>query len=378
MRRLAGLPRCEDFWSLIFLASVLGYDVWVRHDNFRDVWPHHQSFWSVVTSTAIGAGIWAGVGAGIGAAVLTVLIVIIINAGMLPRPRLAEFSVTSLTNLAALLVGSRRPALRAEWRAYVAGESGHDPATLAHDPARERAPARAAGRPVVIVAYLVGLAAMLGGFAFFLGPVVFPALRTTSRQMLPFVLPGFPEWWLVGALGGAAVVTLERAVRSASFRSRLQDISVSGLTDLAALLAGHRRPELRDEWHAHLGGESGHDPITWPNVRQALGFVAAAIKLRLADAADAAWTPADAILKSRKLSNLVVFGPTALAALFILRRLGTLGVLTSAESIVAIGGALYALIRIGRWWRNVKPPEPKARCVAETDDVDQDRPTAEG
>jgi hypothetical protein len=50
-----------------------------------------------------------------------------------------------------------------------------------------------------------------------------------------------------------------------------------------------------------------------------------------------------------------------LAALFILRHLGTLGVLTSAESIAAIGGALCGLIRIGRWWRDVKPPDPKPR-----------------
>ena len=61
----------------------------------------------------------------------------------------------------------------------------------------------------------------------------------------------------------------------------------------------------------------------------------------------------------------MVFGPTALAALFILRHLGTLGVLTSAESIAAIGGALYGVIRTGRWWRDVKPPEPRARRAKE-------------
>jgi hypothetical protein len=44
---------------------------------------------------------------------------------------------------------------------------------------------------------------------------------------------------------------------------------------------------------------------------------------------------------------------------------GTLGVLTSAESISAIGGGLYRLVRVGRWWRDVKPPEPKARRAAE-------------
>jgi hypothetical protein len=49
----------------------------------------------------------------------------------------------------------------------------------------------------------------------------------------------------------------------------------------------------------------------------------------------------------------------------VLRHEGTLGVVKAAESIGMIGGTLYALIRTGRWWRNVKPPEPKARQAKE-------------
>jgi hypothetical protein len=138
-------------------------------------------------------------------------------------------------------------------------------------------------------------------------------------------------------------------------------ISARWLTDLAVLLAGRRRAALRDEWRAHLAGESGCDPVTWRKVKEAFGFIASALQCRLADAANAAWTPVDAILKSRKLSNLLVFGPTATAALFILRHEGTLGAVTSAESISAIGGGLYELVRVGRWWRDVKPPEPRVR-----------------
>ena len=89
--------------------------------------------------------------------------------------------------------------------------------------------------------------------------------------------------------------------------TRLARFSVRSLTDLAVLLAGGGRPELRDEWQAHLAGESGHDPVTWPKVSQALGFVASAIRFRLADAADLAWRPADAVLGSRILSNLFVW-----------------------------------------------------------------------
>jgi hypothetical protein len=138
-----------------------------------------------------------------------------------------------------------------------------------------------------------------------------------------------------------------------------------GLIGLAASIAGSKRPTKCDEWRAHLAGETGHDPVTWQKVNEALRFVASAVRLRLGDAADAAWTPFDAILKSRTLSNLVVLGPTGMAAVFILRQEGTLGVIKSAGSISVIGSLLYGVIRLGRWWRDVKPPEPKARRAKE-------------
>jgi hypothetical protein len=77
---------------------------------------------------------------------------------------------------------------------------------------------------------------------------------------------------------------------------RLRGLSVSTLTNLAVLLAGSRRRELRDDWYAHLAGESGHAPITWRRDREAFGFVASAVRFRLADAADVAWRPADVVL----------------------------------------------------------------------------------
>jgi hypothetical protein len=87
------------------------------------------------------------------------------------------------------------------------------------------------------------------------------------------------------------------------------------------------------------------------------------VSIRGLKAADAAWTPVDAILKSRTLSNLFVLTPPTAAGCLVLRREGTLGVVNSAGNIGAIAAALYALIRAGRRWRNVKPPEAKARHV---------------
>ena len=137
------------------------------------------------------------------------------------------------------------------------------------------------------------------------------------------------------------------------------------LTALAALLAGRRRPALRAEWRAHLAGESGHDQVTWRKVKEASGFVASAIRCRCSDATDAAWAPADAVLKSRTLSNLFTLTPTALAALILFRHGGTIGLLGSAESVSAIYLMFYALVLAGRKYRKVKPPEPKARRARE-------------
>ena len=146
---------------------------------------------------------------------------------------------------------------------------------------------------------------------------------------------------------------------------RLTSFSASSLIDLAVLLAGRTRPALRDEWRAHLAGESGHDPITRPKIWQALGFVTAAIQYRLADAADLAWRPADAILRSRTLSNLFMWGPVTMMLVAIVRHDGRFGVVADIQDPAALGAFLYGVIRTGRWWRGVKPPEPKARRARE-------------
>lgn len=134
------------------------------------------------------------------------------------------------------------------------------------------------------------------------------------------------------------------------------------LTGVASLLAGRKRLTLRDEWKAHLAGESGHDPVTWQKARQALGFVASAVRYRLADAADMAWRPVDAVLGSRFLSNLFVWGPVIAALAAIVRHDGRFGLVADDQDPLALGAFLYVVIKPGRWWRGVKPPEPKGQA----------------
>jgi hypothetical protein len=110
-----------------------------------------------------------------------------------------------------------------------------------------------------------------------------------------------------------------------------------------------------------MAASARHQVSTWRNVRAALSRVISALRCRCSDTASATWTPVDAVLKSRLVSNIFVVVPSTAAAYLVLRHEGTLGVVKAAGSIGTIGGALYAVIRVGRWWRNVQPPEPKAR-----------------
>ncbi len=188
-------------------------------------------------------------------------------------------------------------------------------------------------------------------------------MTTKLLVELPLVLASMVLWRVTFRI---LILPIVGSVRALVWASRpLARFSVRGLTDLAALLAGRKRPALRAEWRAHLAGESGHEPVTWQKVREAFGFVASAVRCRCSDAAEAAWAPVDAVLKSRTLSNFFVLAPTWAAAYLVLRHEGTLGVVKAAESIGMIGGTLYGLVRVGRWWRDVKPPEPKARRVKE-------------
>ena len=141
--------------------------------------------------------------------------------------------------------------------------------------------------------------------------------------------------------------------------------SAQGITGLAVLLAGRQRSSLRDEWRSHLAGETGRGLPSGQRIRAALGFVVAAVRCRVQDAADAGWRLAEAVLKSRPWSNIIVFVPTGVAAIVILCHDGAAGTLAAYGSIAALGGSLYMLIRAGRSYRDVKPPEPKARRAKE-------------
>jgi hypothetical protein len=205
---------------------------------------------------------------------------------------------------------------------------------------------------------------MSGAVSFALGAATMAPVRHVPMSIAAF------DGLLIAGLAVAALLDLLRLLlhvllRNTPLARMALRYSAPLLTDLAVFLAGRRGPALRDEWRAHLAGESGHDPVTPQKVKEARGFVLAAVRYRIGDAAATAWTPADAILRSWVLSNMFVLIPSSVAAVIILHHDGAVGLLVSAESIAAIGGTLYGLVRVGRWWRDVKTPEPKARRAKE-------------
>jgi hypothetical protein len=155
----------------------------------------------------------------------------------------------------------------------------------------------------------------------------------------------------------------------------MRTLPVTSLTDLAVLLAGRSRSAQCDERRACAACESGHGLVTWRKVKQAFGFVAAALRFRLADAVDLAWRPADAVLGSRTLSNLFVWGPVTVALVAIVRHDGRYGLIADDQDPLALGVFLYGVIRTGRWWRGINPPPPKPRHARKSDsNAGQSRP----
>lgn len=143
--------------------------------------------------------------------------------------------------------------------------------------------------------------------------------------------------------------------------TRRPSAAAKGIARLAGLLAGSRRESLRDEWEAHLAGQTGAGLPRIEAITAALGFVAAAIHVRLQDLADLAWCPVDAVISSRELSNLAVAVPTLATAVVSIHGQGLYGIVSNADNIIAGAGAAYGLIRVGRWWRQVQPPKRKKR-----------------
>jgi hypothetical protein len=160
--------------------------------------------------------------------------------------------------------------------------------------------------------------------------------------------------------GPELAISLQATAEPPKIAQRVR-VSPQKLTGLAVLIAGRKRAVIGNEWRAHLSGETGSGLSADRQVREAAGFVLAAIRYRLRDAADLAWRPVDAVLGSRALSSLFVFLASVGFSLWLMQKIGVYGLAQCLESVGVVFGAALGTIHVGRWWRGVKPPEHKPR-----------------
>ena len=134
---------------------------------------------------------------------------------------------------------------------------------------------------------------------------------------------------------------------------------VRGLTGFAGGLAGSRHAHLREAWAADLFGdpETGQLPSASRRLRLAAGFVAAALRCRLDDAAGLAWRPVDAVMSSWHGSNLAMLMPVTIAAGLVLTREGFYGLINDADNLGVIAAAPYAAIKGLRKYRQIDTPK---------------------
>ena len=161
-------------------------------------------------------------------------------------------------------------------------------------------------------------------------------------------------------LSPAAGQSQERLRR---FRTRRAAVTTKKLTSLAVLIAGQRGDVASAEWCSHLSGETGTGLPSRRQARESAGFVLAAVRYRLQDAADLAWRPVDTLLESRELSNLTVVLATLVIVVFFLHRGGLNDLADHLEQVAVVPTFALAMIHCGRRYRQVKPRkrEPRRR-----------------
>jgi hypothetical protein len=147
--------------------------------------------------------------------------------------------------------------------------------------------------------------------------------------------------------------------RAASRRERRTELAIRLLTLLAGVLAGRKHSHLLEAWTADLCGnlEADEPPPLRQRLRLSAGFVVAALRCRLDDAAGLAWRPVDALVSSWHSSNLAVLLPATIAVGLILPREGFYGLIANAENLGVIAAAPYAAIKGLRKYRQIDTPK---------------------
>lgn len=171
--------------------------------------------------------------------------------------------------------------------------------------------------------------------------------------------------WFFGALTAAAIAVAAaglfltalrnvgtRGDANSSARPDLvqRDVSARALS-AASAIAGRRRAHLREEWAAILAGDPDQGVVLSRKrrTRYAVGFLLAAVRLRIHDLTGPLWLPVDWILTTESRTNSCIAAVIGAQAVFIVGTGGIPALITEVwEPCGILGGCLYVL---ARWLR---------------------------
>ncbi|MGW7359450.1 hypothetical protein ACWGI0_23160 [Streptomyces sp. NPDC054802] len=135
-----------------------------------------------------------------------------------------------------------------------------------------------------------------------------------------------------------------------------------GLTAVALAIAGRRREAMRVQWQSHLAGapEAGFRVTPWVGVRDAIGFVLAALRLRVRDLTAPLWGPVDWVIASASRTNTTITAAVGALIVYIQWRDGLHVLITEGWGWCGgCGAALYGLALWLRRVRGITPQEEK-------------------
>ncbi|MET7814198.1 hypothetical protein ABZT26_25545 [Streptomyces sp. NPDC005395] len=235
----------------------------------------------------------------------------------------------------------------------------------------ERADALGAGRLAVVAV----LAPVL------LGALAVTALLTGFALRAAFGLAESQAFLTVGwSLAGAAVVAITASIVGllvTALRNRPQAVedenpaseatlppsgrSARRALDLASFVAGDRRAHLREEWSAVLAGdpENGIVLSSGRRMNYAIGFVCAALRMRLRDLAAPLWVPVDWLLTAESRTHGFMALGVGAQALYIQHEDGLHTLVTEGWGWCAACGITLRLF-VG-WLRRVRGIELASR-----------------
>ncbi|MGG8410472.1 hypothetical protein ACM614_29920 [Streptomyces sp. 12297] len=174
---------------------------------------------------------------------------------------------------------------------------------------------------------------------------------STSRTLLA-------TGWFFGAVTALTVLVVAASLVITAMHATSSERVSGGAADrtlrIASFLVGTRRAHLREEWAGLLAGDPETGLVLRPSRRlgYALGFLWAAIRLRLRDLTAPLWLPVDWLLSEEARTNRFIALAVGGQAVYIVGDGGLPALFTEVwEPCTLFGAGLYIL---ARWLRRVR------------------------